>query len=437
MNPRPAGTARLVTLQLLARVLDQGVNLAEAEVDARLPDPRDLSFARFLAFGVLRWLSALEWLAAQLLRRPLKARDRDLQRLILIGLFQLWQEGAADHAAVNECAESARTLDKPWAVPRSNAVLRRFQRERGDLLARLAGRDEGFAHPPWLLHALQQDWPDQWRAIVAANNQAGGMWLRVRRDADRATLTGQLADAGFTTALHPDAPDALRVEPAVSVEALPGFASGLVSVQDPAAQLAVDLLELAPGQRVLDACAAPGGKTCHILERAPDVRLTALDLRPDRLERVRENLARLGLDQHAGLRLAAADAAEPAGWWDGLPYQRILLDAPCTATGVIRRHPEIKWLREPGQLARANQLQGRMLQRLWPLLDTGGILLYATCSVLKDENSRQIGRFVARHPDAEVTAPDVDWGHPLEFGQQILPGERDMDGFYYARLRKT
>ncbi len=167
------------------------------------------------------------------------------------------------------------------------------------------------------------------------------------------------------------------------------------------------------------------------------MRLTALDLRPDRLERVRENLARLGLDQHAGLRLAAADAAEPAGWWDGLPYQRILLDAPCTATGVIRRHPEIKWLREPGQLARANQLQGRMLQRLWPLLDTGGILLYATCSVLKDENSRQIGRFVARHPDAEVTAPDVDWGHPLEFGQQILPGERDMDGFYYARLRKT
>ena len=220
------------------------------------------------------------------------------------------------------------------------------------------------------------------------------------------------------------------------MEALPGFADGLVSVQDPAAQLAAHLLELAPRQRVLDACAAPGGKACHILEMEPGALLTALDHRPERLERVADNLRRLGLLDRPGLRLAAADAAEPAAWWDGVPFQRILLDAPCTATGVIRRHPEIKWLRDREQVAAAVELQGRLLRRLWPLLETGGILLYATCSVLKDENSRQIGQFIAHHPDAELTPLDADWGHPLGHGRQILPGERDMDGFFYARLRK-
>jgi 16S rRNA (cytosine967-C5)-methyltransferase len=437
MSAPAAGGGRLAALQLLEEVLDRGKNLSEAEAGTELADPRDRSFARFLAFGVLRWLPALDWLAARLLQRPLKRRDRDLRRLILIGLFQLWRDGTAEHAAVNECAEGARALGKPWAVALVNAVLRRFQRERKELLKRLAGRDERFAHPDWLLDALRRDWPGRWPDIVAANNEAGGLWLRVRRGLDHRALTDRLAGAGFTTAPHPDAPDALRVEPAAAVDALPGFAEGLVSVQDPAAQLAAGLLELAPGQRVLDACAAPGGKTCHILEMEPEVELTALDQSPERLERVRENLRRLGLEGHDRLRLAAADAAEPASWWDGRPFQRILLDAPCSATGVIRRHPEIKWLRDREQVPRAAALQERLLQRLWPLLDAGGILLYATCSVLKDENCRQIQRFVAHRPDAEVTSPDVEWGNPLEYGRQILPGERDMDGFYYARLRKA
>jgi 16S rRNA (cytosine967-C5)-methyltransferase len=428
---------RLAALQLLEQVLDGGKNLSEAEAGTDLPDLRDRSFARFLAFGVLRWLPALDWIAAELLRRPLKHRDRDLRRLILIGLFQLWQDGTAEHAAVNECAEGARALGKPWAVALVNAVLRRFQREREQLLDRLAGRDERFAHPDWLLHALRADWPDRWPDIAAANNEAGGLWLRIRAGADRVALTGRLADAGFLTAPHPHSPDALRVEPAVAVEKLPGFAEGLVSVQDPAAQLAAGLLRLAPGQRVLDACAAPGGKTCHILEMEPNVDLTALDYRADRLERVGENLRRLGFGGRDRLRLVVGDAAEPEGWCDGAPFQRILLDAPCTATGVIRRHPEIKWLRDRGQLLKAAALQERLLQRLWPLLDAGGILLYATCSVLKDENSRQIERFVASHSDADLMAIDADWGHALECGRQILPGECDMDGFYYARLRKA
>jgi 16S rRNA (cytosine967-C5)-methyltransferase len=432
-----AASGRLAALQLLEQVLDGGKNLSEVAAGPDLPDPRDRSFARFLAFGVLRWLPALDWLAAQLLRRPLKRRDRDLRRLILIGLFQLWQDGTAEHAAVNECAEGARELGKPWAVALVNAVLRRFQREREALLDRLASRDERFAHPDWLLHVLRQDWPDCWPEIVAANNQAGGLWLRTRRGVDHTALADRLAGAGFDTAPHLHAPDALRVEPATTVDALPGFAEGLLSVQDPAAQLAAGLLEMAPGQRVLDACAAPGGKTCHILEVEPNVELTALDHRPDRLERVTENLRRLGFEKHPRLRLAAGDAAEPAGWWDGAPFHRILLDAPCTATGVIRRHPEIKWLRNRGQLLKAIELQERLLQRLWPLLDAGGILLYATCSVLKDENCRQIEQFVGHRSDADLMAIDADWGHPLEYGRQILPGEQDMDGFFYARLRKV
>jgi len=438
MKPPPGDNARLDALGLLAAVLDQGLNLTDAGRGGMGPaDPRNRAFSRHLAYGVLRWLTALEWLSGQLLKRPLKARDRDIHRLILIGLLQLWHDGTGAHAAVNETAECARLLGKSWAVAVVNAVLRRFQRERDQWLGRLARRDERYAHPRWLLEALRQEWPYAWEPIVAANNQAAPLWLRLRRDRDTTGVEAQLKERGFAVQGHPDAPDAVRVDPAVTVDDLPGFASGLVSVQDPAAQLAAELLLPAPGQRVLDACAAPGGKTAHLLEVAPDIALTALDNSPERLELVVQNLDRLGLREHPGLTLLAADAAEPESWWDSAPYQRILLDAPCTATGVIRRHPEIKWLRTPRQLATAVLVQATLLERLWPLLEVGGILLYATCSILRDENSRQIERFAANHPDAELSIIDSDWGRPDDAGRQILPGERDMDGFYYARLRKV
>ena len=433
--------ARLNALDLLDSVLDRGLSLADAGNVAgdgpRAADPRDRAFARHLAYSVLRWLSALEWLAGQLLKRPLKPRDRDVHRLILLGLQQLWQDDTGAHAAIHESAECARLLGKPWAVAVINAVLRRFQREQDDWLARLALQDARHAHPPWLLEALRRDWPHDWEAVVEANNQAAPLWLRLRRDADPSGVKAELELKGFAFETHPFAPDALRVHPAVAVDALPGFEAGLVSVQDPAAQLAVDLLGLAPGQRVLDACSAPGGKTGHILETAPGVALTALDRSPERLELVSRNLERLGLQEHAGLRLHAADAAEPKTWWDGTAYQRILLDAPCTASGVIRRHPEIKWLRTPQQLAAAVTAQARLLERLWPVLERGGILLYATCSVLRDENNRQIERFLANQPDAELSPFDAGWGRAVDPGRQILPGQQDMDGFYYARLRKA
>jgi 16S rRNA (cytosine967-C5)-methyltransferase len=421
----------------LASVLDRGLNLSEAATQGLLEDARDQAFARHLAYGVLRWLGALEWLAGQLLRRPLKPRDRDVHRLLLVGLFQLWQDQAAAHAAIHEAAEGARQLGKPWAVGVINAVLRRFQREQEAWLARLAETDERFAHPPWLLDRLRQDWPSDWEAIAAANNRAAPLWLRLGRGADRGELERRLRHEGFSVTAHPDAPGALAVAPAAAAEAIPGFREGLLSVQDPAAQLTAGLLQLAPGLRVLDACAAPGGKACHILELCPDVELTALDRSPERLERVRENFGRLGLTGHPGLRLLAADAAEPDEWWDGRAFQRILLDVPCSATGVVRRHPEIKWLRTPQQVDEAVRLQARLLERLWPRLETGGILLYATCSVLKDENDKQVEQFVARRADAEWVPIDAGWGRELGHGRQILPGDRDMDGFFYARLRKT
>ena len=438
--PRDSG-ARLGAVTLLAAVLDRGLNLSEAGTDGLPGAARDQAFARHLAYGVLRWLGALEWLARALLEGPLKPRDRDVHRLLLVGLYQLWQDQAAAHAAIHEAAEGARQLGKPWAVGVINAVLRRFQRERETWLARLAESDDRLAHPPWLLDRLRQDWPADWETIASANNRPAALWLRLApgadRNASRAAVERRLMSEGFCITAHPDAAEALAVAPAVAAEAVPGFREGLVSIQDPAAQLAAGLLQLAPGQRVLDACAAPGGKACHILELCPQVELTALDRSAERLERVRENLGRLGLAGHPGLRLLAADAANPDAWWDGRAFQRILLDAPCSATGVIRRHPEIKWLRTPQQVDEAVRLQALLLDQLWPRLETGGILLYATCSVLKDENSRQVQQFVARRADAEWAPMNAAWGRALGAGRQILPGDRDMDGFFYARLRKT
>ena len=451
-------SARLAAVALLVSVLDRGLNLSETGVEDTPADPRDRAFARHLAYGVLRWLGALDWLVGRLLQRPLKGRDQDVHRLVLIGLFQLWQDESAAHAAIHEAAESARHLGKPWAVGLVNAVLRRFQRERDALLADLDASEARLAHPAWLLDRLRLDWPSDWEAITAANNRPAPLWLRLAPAADRAQLEGRLRDAGFSVEAHPDAPAALAIRPAVATEAIPGFAEGLLSVQDPAAQLAAPLLQLEAGMRVLDACCAPGGKTCHILELEPGIELTALDRSAERLERVRENLERLGLASRPGLRLLAADAAEPGDWsgdWSGdrlndYPgggsFHRILLDAPCSATGVIRRHPEIKWLRTPQQVDEAVRLQARLLERLWPRLEPGGILLYATCSVLRDENDRQIEQFVAQHADAEWTVLNAaGWGrdpgrdprHDPGHGRQILPGERDMDGFFYARLRKS
>ena len=434
MKKNPLSNARLAALDQLQQVLDHGANLGETEAPGSL-DPRDRAYAQHLAYGTLRWLSALDWFAGKLMNRPLKNKDRDIHRLVLLGLFQLWKDGTAGHAAVNETAGCAKKLGKPWATGLINAVLRRFQREQEDLTVRLESREERFAHPAWLLKALQQDWPDDWESVVRANNLAAPLWLRRNTTRDSDGLAARFESEGLRVTAHPATPAAIKVEPARPVRDLPGFGEGLFSVQDGAAQLAADLLDCEPGHRVLDACAAPGGKTGHLLERTPDLQLLALDRSKARLGRVEENLQRLGLEGAATLR--AADALDSGDWWDGNPFDRILLDAPCTATGVIRRHPEIKWLRSPGQVDEAVELQGKLLNALWLLLKPGGMLLYATCSVLKRENSGQVQAFLERNADAAESFPDVSWGRPARPGRQILPGEQEMDGFYYAALRKT
>lgn len=425
---------RLAAVHALSEVLDENKNLTDSEVLSHLRDSRDNALARNLAYGVLRWLSALEWLASQLLSKPLKKREVEVQRLLMLGLQQLWHDRTASHAAVNETAECARLLGKPWAVGLINAVLRRFQREQESFLNKMEQTEKRFAHPNWLLKEIQRDWPEHWQEIIDANNQQAPLWLRInRQQADEKVLRGDLKDAGFEIGDHEFACDAISISPAAAVARIPGFEKGWLSVQDPAAQLARDLLNPRSGDRILDACAAPGGKTAHLLESCQGIELTVLDRQAQRIEQVDQNLRRLGLNAES----IVADATAIEAWWKGEKFHKILLDAPCSATGVIRRHPEIKWLRSSGQVDTVVQTQAGLLAALWPLLEPGGILVYATCSVLKRENSQQIQRFLEQHTDAAVEVPNAEWGMASPFGRQILPGEARMDGFFYAVLRKS
>ena len=425
---------RIAALKALSEVLDEHKNLGDSVALSALVDSRDNALARNLAYGVLRWLSALEWLAGELLSKPIKKREVEVRRLLLLGLQQLWHDQTASHAAVNETAECARLLGKPWAVGLINAILRRFQREQELLLNKLEQSGKQFAHPAWLLKEIQNDWPGQWQDIIDANNQQAPLWLRInRQQADEAELRGDLEGAGFEIEDHVFAADAICISPAAPVSRIPGFDKGWLSVQDPAAQLARDLLNPRSGERILDACAAPGGKTSHLLESCKDIELTVLDRQPQRIEQIDQNLRRLGLKAET----VVADATAVETWWKGKKFNKILLDAPCSATGVIRRHPEIKWLRNSGQVDTVVQIQAGLLAALWPLLEPGGLLVYATCSILKRENDQQIQQFLKGHPDAEVEVPDVEWGTASPFGQQILPGEARMDGFFYAVLRKS
>lgn len=435
--PLPTIDARTVAVRVLTQVFGARRSLNDALTTAlsALSRPTDRALAQELCYGVLRCHPRLEKIARRLLRHPLKRRDADVLSLIMIGLYQLAYLRVPAYAAIDATVDAARALGKPWAAGLTNAVLRSFQRDAARLLAE-ADTDVEAHHalPAWLLENIKADWPDDWRAIAQASAAHPPMSLRVNtRRLTRADYWQRLRDVGLGAreALYTAA--GLVLGAPLEVERLPGFSDGLVSVQDAAAQLAAPLLKLAPGQRVLDACAAPGGKTCHILETEPGVRLLALDVDRERLARVQDNLQRLAL--HADL--IAADAAQPHGWWDGTPFDRILLDAPCSAVGVLRRHPDIKVLRGVRDVETLAAGQRRLLDALWPLLASGGMLLYATCSILAQENARQIAGFLAGHDDARERPIDAAWGHPCACGRQILPGEDGMDGFYYACLTKT
>ena len=392
--------------------------------------------ARALCYGTLRWRPRLQALVGQLLHKPLRDRDADIEALLLMGLFQLLEMNIPPHAAVGETVAAAQALKKPWARGLLNAALRRFQRESTMLLESVDQRDAArLAHPGWMLKRLRADWPDAWAAIAQANNRRAPMTLRVNTlRMSVSAYAARLAAMQIPSRPHPHAETALVLEQPVEVQRLPGFAEGWVSVQDAAAQYAAPLLDPQPGERILDACAAPGGKTAHLLERTHhQARVTALDINPERLHVVETNLARLNLSA----ALIAGDAAAPETWWDGEPFDRILIDAPCSAAGIIRRRPDIKSLRRDADIPALAARQQTILNTLWPLLRPGGRLLYATCSVFKAENETVAQRFTQEHADAVPALPqDIAWGQASGPGRQVFPGEDDVDGFFYAGWRK-
>jgi 16S rRNA (cytosine967-C5)-methyltransferase len=409
--------------------------------DQLLADDRDEGSARglkrTLSYGTLRWHFRLQAMLRELTTRRLRDIDPELVALLEVGLYQLEYREVAEHAAIAETVNAARELGHARATGFVNAILRRFQRERESLAARI-DRDPAVrsAHPPWLVAAYGRDWPEAAERMLAADNEPPPLWLRVnRRRTTRDDCIATLERAGFECATERDAADAIRIAPPVDVRRLPGFDAGHVSVQDGAAQLAVDVLAPQPGERILDACAAPGGKASHVLERT-DGRssLLALDVSPSRLERVRENFARLGL---AG-ETRTGDVLRPGTWWDGEPYDAVLLDAPCSGTGVIRRHPDIRILRRPGDIEALARTQSAMLAALWPLVKPGGRLLYTTCSVLRAENQQVVRGFLAGQADARDGTAERTRGwaeRPAKDpGYQRWTGDAALDGFYYACL---
>jgi 16S rRNA (cytosine967-C5)-methyltransferase len=427
---------RALAAQALVEVLRENATLSVAAERAvkDCSDRRDAALVKELGYGTLRFQPRLAALLARLLEQPLKGSDLDVEALLLLGLYQLIYMRVPDHAAVRETVEACRALKKGWAAGLVNGVLRRFLRERAALeTAVMDDPAARYAHPLWFIEELRRDWPQHWELILAAGNERPPLTLRVNRARiERDAFLAQLGAANLPARACRHSVDGVVLDRPLDVGALPGFAAGLCSVQDEAAQLAAGVLDVVPGQRVLDACAAPGGKACHLLERHPGLALTLVERDSFRARRIHENLERLGL----AAEVRVADAGEPLAWWDGAPFDRILLDAPCSASGVVRRHPDAKLRHRQDQLDAAVGLQRRLLDALWPLLAPRGKLVYATCSVFRRENAGQLEGFLAAHGDADALPLEVDWGIRAGAGRQILSGEDGMDGFYYACLQK-
>ncbi|MCX2793976.1 16S rRNA (cytosine(967)-C(5))-methyltransferase RsmB [Microbulbifer thermotolerans] len=398
---------------------------------------RDRALLRELCYGSARTAPRLQLLAQKLLRR--RPADREIEALLLLGLYQLEYTRIPDHAAISATVNAARELGLDRATGLINGVLRAYQRSREQLQRKLSGNPQfSSAHPDWLWRRIKAAWPDRAGEIFRANNASPPMTLRVNSGKiSRNDYLHQLQAAGISATPCDISPVGITLAQPRAVDQLPGFNEGLVSVQDESAQLAAQLLQPAAGERILDACAAPGGKSCHLLEQQPSIALSALDIDEERLDRVRENLCRTRL----AAELICADATEPAAWWDGQLFDRILLDAPCSATGVIRRNPDIKLLRREADIAELADLQARILRAMWPLLKPGGSLLYATCSILPAENAEVVAGFVAEAEDASDNTPHTLngalWGEPQIAGVQRFPQPDGGDGFYYALLSKA
>lgn len=429
-------SSRAVAAQIILQVLDEGKSLSSLLPEAQLQvESKDVPLVQEISFGVCRVLPRLEHIIKRLVEKPLKGKTRLVHCLLLVGLYQLLYMRVPAFAAVDEVVNATKSLKLDNFRALTNGVLRRFLREQEAILAKV-DKNWDTLHPDWLVNKLKKAYPmtasPNWREIVEANNQRPPMWIRV--NPTHSTVADYAADLGLLVASEPCStapPCALRLSSPQAVSSLPNFANGGATVQDAHAQWSALLLDAQNGERILDACAAPGGKTTHILERAPQAKVVALDIENSRLQRVKENLARLGQTAE----VICGDASQPSQWLaDDVMFDRILLDAPCSATGVIRRHPDIKWLRKESDIAELAALQRRILEALWQRLKPNGVLLYATCSVMPEENSEQIQGFIQQTADAELV--EMDFNGERTTMKQFVPTENGGDGFFYAKLSK-
>lgn len=432
----PGTEVRVMAAKLVAQVL-AGKRSLKAVIQqniTELNDPRDRALLEAICFTTLRHHRYYEFVLSQWMSKPLARKDYAIQCLLLTGLAQLHGMKMPAHAVVSACVDAAKQLaQQDTQAKLVNAILRRATREQ---LPTSSNQAIQSSHPDWLIKQLQHEWPNHFNAILWANNEAAPLWLRV--NSLRSSRT-ELLTAFHEAAIACDAPasphKSIRLHEHQALNALPGWSSGKFLVQDGAAQLAVEALAVQKGEYVLDACAAPGGKTAHLAEQVGSGRILALDIAAARLAPINETLERLGLAS-PNIEVKMADAADAASWWDGEQFDAILLDAPCSATGIIRRQPDIKWHRRPEDIPNLVDIQSRILRSLWPLLKPGGRMLYCTCSVLKAENEFQINGFLSDHKDAAVVPLDEKFGHASGLGRQRFPGEESMDGFFYALLQK-
>ncbi len=431
--------SRFIALKICLTVIEDGRSLSQTlpEGLAQFSDRRERNFTQNLVLGTIRWQGRLEAIRAQLLKKKLKAKDEDINQLILLGLYQILYMDTPEHAAVSETVAVVQKLKKPWAKALVNGVLRNFLRDQDAICAEVDLKPaQHYAHPQWLFKTLRKAYPEQWEAVMQANNRIAPLTLRVNTiKQSREQFLQRLADDGVEATAHPLAPQGVQLQQSTDISQLATYEEGGFSVQDGAAQQAANILQPQADERILDACAAPGGKTTHLLElSANKAKVLALEVAPERIERLAENLHRLELDAD----YEVGDASQPEQWWDGRPFDKILLDAPCSATGIIRRHPDIKQHRTEEDIDALVELQAAILEALWPTLKVGGQLLYATCSVLPRENTLQMQNFCEQHGDAKLI--DLQLDGSLTFatpGYQYLPGTEDMDGFFYCLLEKT
>lgn len=427
---------RTIAAKIIAEVTN-GRSLTDAE-QTHLKNPQinvqDRSYIKALVYGTCRFYTRLDILLSFILKKPLNESDSDIHALLLIGLYQLLMYKEANYAYVSEAVEASRHAGKAWAAGLINAVLRTFLRDRVKLLQKLSQDKEAkYNHPKWWITKLKKTYKEDWLSILAANDEEPPFSLRINRHKiSRTDYLQKLSEERIAAKVLEGTQEGILLDEAMDVHQLPLFDQGYVSVQDGAAQFAAHALNIMPQQSVLDACAAPGGKLMHMLEIAPDASYVAVEKDARRAQKIQENLTRIG----AEARVIIADATQPELWNKSL-YDRILLDAPCSASGIVRRHPDIKLLRRPEDLLKLAALQKTLLQALWPLLKPNGLLLYATCSIFVDENDAVINAFLREHKNVEMKKLDNRFGSTTKHGIQFLPGKDHMDGFYYALLQKV